>query len=67
MTRRMDGFFSELERRNVFRVADMYAVVGWILAQIATTLEESLDLPAWLARDRNLPPRCAALHRDVHR
>jgi len=25
----------------------MYAVVGWILAQIATTLEESLDLPAW--------------------
>ena len=25
----------------------MYAVVGWILAQISTTLEESLGLPAW--------------------
>ena len=47
MTRRIDSFFSELKRRNVFRVAGMYAVVGWILAQIATTLEESLDLPAW--------------------
>ena len=43
----MDSFFSELKRRNVFRVAGMYAVVGWILAQIATTLEESLGLPAW--------------------
>ncbi len=43
----MSGLFSELKRRNVFRVAGAYAVVGWILAQIATTLEESLGLPAW--------------------
>lgn len=43
----MSSLFSELKRRNVFRVAGAYAVVGWILAQIATTLEESLELPAW--------------------
>ena len=43
----MSSLFSELKRRNVFRVAGVYAVVGWILAQIATTLEESLGLPAW--------------------
>ena len=41
------SIFSELQRRNVFRVAGMYAVVGWVLAQISTTLEESLALPVW--------------------
>lgn len=43
----MSNLFSELKRRNVFRVAGVYAVVGWVLAQISTTLEEALDLPAW--------------------
>ncbi len=43
----MSNIFSELKRRNVFRVAGVYAVVGWVLAQISTTLEEALGLPAW--------------------
>jgi len=43
----MDNFFGEMRRRNVFRVAGVYAVVGWVLAQIATTLEETMSLPAW--------------------
>ncbi len=43
----MSNLFSELRRRNVFRVAGVYAVVGWVLAQISTTLEEALSLPAW--------------------
>lgn len=43
----MNNLFDELRRRNVFRVAGVYAVVGWILAQISTTLEESLGLPIW--------------------
>ena len=43
----MSNLFDELRRRNVFRVAGVYAVVGWILAQISTTLEESLGLPLW--------------------
>ena len=43
----MDKLFGELKRRNVIRVAGVYAVAGWVLAQIATTLEEALGLPAW--------------------
>ncbi|WOJ96472.1 hypothetical protein R0137_14630 [Congregibacter brevis] len=43
----MPGFYSKLKQRNVFRVAGVYAVVGWLLAQIASTLESSLSLPAW--------------------
>ncbi|MEM9384736.1 MAG: hypothetical protein AAGA68_06725 [Pseudomonadota bacterium] len=41
----MDYLFSELQRRRVFRAAGVYAVGGWLLAQIATTLEDSLNLP----------------------
>jgi len=43
----MLSIFRELRRRNVFRVAGVYAVVGWLLAQIAVTLETSLKLPDW--------------------
>jgi TolB-like protein len=43
----MNSFFAELRRRNVVRVAGMYAVIGWILAQVANTLEETMNLPAW--------------------
>lgn len=43
----MNKFIDELRRRNVFRVAGVYAIAGWVLAQIATTLEESLGLPIW--------------------
>jgi hypothetical protein len=41
------GFFAELKRRNVIRVAGVYIVVGWLLVQVATALEESIGLPAW--------------------
>ena len=41
------NLFNELKRRNVFRIAGIYAVVGWILMQVAGTLEESLNLPVW--------------------
>ncbi len=43
----MGEFFEELRRRNVVRVAGVYAVVAWGLVQIATTLEESMGLPSW--------------------
>ena len=43
----MSNFFAELRRRNVFRVAGVYAVVGWVLTQIATTLEDAMQLPSW--------------------
>ncbi|MEO0436945.1 MAG: adenylyl cyclase, partial [Pseudomonadota bacterium] len=41
------GFFSELKRRNVFRVAGVYAVVGWLLVQVSASIEEAIGLPAW--------------------
>jgi TolB-like protein len=43
----VNNFFQELRRRNVVRVAGVYVVVGWLLVQIATTLEESIGLPSW--------------------
>jgi len=39
--------FNELKRRNVFRAAGLYIVVGWALAQAASLLEGALTLPAW--------------------
>ena len=38
---------AELRRRNVIRVAGVYAVIGWLVAQVATLLETSLGLPSW--------------------
>lgn len=43
----MEKLFTELRRRNVFRVAGVYAVVGWLIAQAAVLLETSLGLPRW--------------------
>jgi TolB-like protein len=37
----------ELKRRNVIRVAGLYGVVGWLLAQAASLLESALGLPGW--------------------
>lgn len=41
------SLFSELKRRNIFRVAGFYAVVGWVLVQVAASLEEAIGLPHW--------------------
>jgi TolB-like protein/Flp pilus assembly protein TadD len=39
------GLFEELKRRNVFRVAAMYAVAGWLLIQIGEATFDALRLP----------------------
>jgi TolB-like protein/Flp pilus assembly protein TadD len=44
------GFFCELRRRKVWRVAAGYSVVGWLIIQFATTVLPALTLPAWTAR-----------------
>ncbi|NNM14515.1 MAG: adenylyl cyclase, partial [Gammaproteobacteria bacterium] len=41
------SLFAELKRRNVFRVAAAYLVIGWLLAQVSVTLESALNLPDW--------------------
>jgi CheY-like chemotaxis protein/signal transduction histidine kinase len=42
-------FFSELRRRKVIKVAGVYAVVAWLLIQIATQTFPVLHLPEWTA------------------
>src|SRR5690349_2654364 len=44
------SFFSELKRRNVYKVAVAYAVVGWLLVQIATQVFPFLEIPNWVVR-----------------
>ena len=39
------SLFSELRRRNVFRVALTYAVVAWLLIEIASVLLPLVDAP----------------------
>jgi len=43
----MNAFLTELRRRNVFRVAAAYLVVGWLLMQVTTLIETPLGLPGW--------------------
>jgi len=42
------SLFAELRRRNVFRVALTYAVVAWLLIQIASVFLPILDAPEWI-------------------
>jgi hypothetical protein len=43
-------FISELRRRRVIRVVAIYAVVGWIIIEVASTVLPNLNLPEWTAR-----------------
>ena len=48
-TRRlMNSFFRELKRRNVYKVAVGYAVVGWLVVQVASTLLPTFHAPEGL-------------------
>jgi TolB-like protein len=44
------SFIAELKRRNVVRVGVAYAVIGWILAQIAEFAFENFDAPGWVLK-----------------
>ena len=44
------NFFAELKRRNVYKVAVAYAVVGWLSVQIATQVFPFLEIPNWIVR-----------------
>ena len=44
------NFFVELRRRNVYRVAVAYAIVAWLLIQIATQTFPFLEIPNWCVR-----------------
>ncbi|MEO8043325.1 MAG: hypothetical protein ABI674_00330, partial [Spartobacteria bacterium] len=44
------NFFQELKRRSVYKVAVAYAVVAWLLIQIATQVFPFLQIPDWAIR-----------------
>ena len=44
------SLISELKRRNVFRVALLYLVAGWVILQVSQLLFDVLKLPDWTSR-----------------
>ena len=51
LTRRWSvSFFGELKRRNIFRVALVYLVIGWLLMQIGDVMFPALRLPEWITK-----------------
>ncbi len=42
------SLIAELRRRSVFRVAAVYAAIGWLLIQIADILFETFQSPGWV-------------------
>src|SRR5438128_487062 len=43
-------FFGELRRRNVYKVAVAYAIVAWLLVQVATQVFPFFEVPNWAIR-----------------
>ena len=44
------NFFGELKRRNVYKVAVVYAVVSWLLVQAASILFPTFEAPPWVMK-----------------
>jgi len=47
---KIENFFAELRRRNVYKVAITYAVVAWLLVQAASILLPTFEAPAWVMK-----------------
>ncbi len=41
------SLIAELKRRNVFRVGAAYAIVAWLLVEMASVVLPALRLPEW--------------------
>ncbi len=44
------NFFSELKRRNVYKVAAAYAVVAWLVIQAASIVLPTFEAPPWILK-----------------
>ena len=44
------SLIAELKRRNVFRVAVAYAVIAWLLAQVADLAFDNFGTPDWVPK-----------------
>jgi hypothetical protein len=47
---KIDNFFAELKRRNVYKIAVAYAVVAWLLIQAASIFLPAFDAPPWVIK-----------------
>ena len=43
-------FFSELKRREVYKVAIAYGITAWLIAQISGLIATSFEFPSWVMR-----------------
>jgi len=43
-------FFGELKRRNVYKVGVAYAVIAWLLMQVASQIFPFFEVPNWVVR-----------------
>ena len=43
-------FFSELKRRNVYKVAVAYLVVSWLIVQAASIMLPAFEAPTWVMK-----------------
>jgi TolB-like protein/Tfp pilus assembly protein PilF len=46
----LKNFFSELRRRNVYKVAVAYAVVAWLMIQAASIILPAFEAPPWILK-----------------
>ena len=44
------NFFSELKRRNVYKVGAAYLVAGWLVIQVATIVFPAFNAPPWVLK-----------------
>jgi TolB-like protein len=44
------SLITELKRRNVFKVAAAYTIVGWLLVQVASVLLPTFESPEWVMK-----------------
>ena len=44
------SLFSELKRRNVFRVAIAYVIASWLVLQVSQLVLEAIEAPAWVLK-----------------
>ena len=44
------ALMTELKRRNVFRVGAAYAIVGWLLIEVASVLLPTFEAPEWVMK-----------------
>ena len=42
------SLFEELKRRNVFRAAAAYIIIGWLIMQVGEVMAPALNLPEWV-------------------